>query len=226
MRRTIGFGFLLVGALALAVLAADAAVLELDPSAVTASPGDTVTVDLVASGLGGAAVGDFDVDISFEPGHLTFTGLTLTAKLGDIALGDALDFSLGDLGGIVNVALVSTLSPAALALLQSDPLILATLTFDVTGLAAGKSTTIAVDVVNALGDANGQDVSVATLGASTVRAPGGTAVPGPAPLWLVGAGLLWLTGSGARRARSRAYAESRSGTPIPTTRARSRARSA
>src|SRR5206468_1584084 len=92
--------------------------------------------------------------------------------------------------GLVNLAVVSTLSEAALLALQSDPLTLATLTFDVAALTPGTSTTVAVATVNALGDADGADLPVTTLGAATLRAPGGVAVPEPGSLWLLASGVL------------------------------------
>ena len=175
-------------ALLLVASAADAVVLELDPSALVVSPGDSVSLDLVASGLGGAAVGDFDVDIDFDPARLTLTGFTLASGLGDISTGEAIDFSLGlVVPGLLNLAVVSTLSEAALLAVQSDPLTLATLTFDVGPLAAGTSTTVAV-AVNALGDAAGVPLDPA-LGDATLRVPGGI-VPGPGTFWLLASALL------------------------------------
>jgi hypothetical protein len=194
MRRTI----LVICTLLLVSAAAEAVVLELDPPALVVSPGDSVSLDLVASGLGGAVIGDFDVDIDFDPARLTFTGFTLANGLGDVSSGEALDFSLGlVVPGLVNLAVVSTLSEAALLALQSDPLTLATLTFDVGALAPGNSTTVAVATVNALGDADGADLPVTGLGDATLRVPGGI-VPEPGSLWLLATGLL---GSGLMRRR-------------------------
>lgn len=186
MRRTI----LVICALLLVASAAEAVVLELEPSALVVSPGDSASLDLVASGLGGAVIGDFDVDIDFDPARLTFTGFTLANGLGDVSSGEALDFSLGlVVPGLLNLAVVSTLSEAALLAAQSDPLTLATLTFDVSALAPGQSTTVAVATVNALGDADGADLPVTALGDATLRVPGGI-VPGPGSLWLLASGSL------------------------------------
>ncbi len=140
MRRTI----LVLCALLVAVSGAEAVVFTLDPSALVVSPGDSVSLDLVASGLGGAVIGDFDLDIDFDPARLTLTGFTLANGLGDVSSGEALDFSLGlVVPGLLNLAVVSTLSEAELLAVQSDPLTVATLTVDVGALGPGTSTTVA-----------------------------------------------------------------------------------
>jgi hypothetical protein len=186
MRRTT----LAICALLVAVSGAEAVVFTLDPSALVVSPGDSVSLDLVASGLGGAVIGDFDLDIDFDPARLTLTGFTLANGLGDVSSGEALDFGLGlVVPGLLNLAVVSTLSEAELLAVQSDPLTVATLTFDVGALGPGTSTTVAVATVNALGDADGAALSVTALGDATLRVPGGI-VPGPDSLWLLASGLL------------------------------------
>ena len=78
--------------------------LSLTPAANIAASGDSVTLNLKISGLGANTMGDFDVDIAYDSSRLSLTGFTLGSFLGDIALGEALDFSGGDTGGVINLA--------------------------------------------------------------------------------------------------------------------------
>ena len=169
---------------------ARAAVIHLLPPNISVSPGSTVILDLTISDLGGATVGDFDVDIGFDPAALTFQGVTLGTALGDVGAGEAIDFGSGLLlPGLVNVVEVSLLAPAALAALQSPPFSLALLEFEVSSLAAGKSTLVEILQVNALGDSGGIALAVANLEHSTLRRPSASPVPEPAT------GLLFLSGA-------------------------------
>ena len=203
--RIIGF---VVGCLGLvAAEQIPAATLSLLPSTQTASPGDGVSVQLFVEGLGDLApdsVGDFDIDIGYDPTALTFGGYILDDFLGDIGLGEAIDFSLGDLGGgLINLAAVSFLEPDAtncvlclppyLDDIQPGSFPLGTLDFVVGGLAPGTSTTISIATVNALGDGFGVALPVDQTADAVVRRP---AAPMPAPgvlvLVLSGIGLLRL----------------------------------
>ena len=93
-------------------LPATATTISLIPSAADVRPGDTVSLDLVIAGLvDGAApsLGDFDIDLSFDPAALGFQGYTLGTALG--GPGEALDVSFGFFPpGGVNVAQVSLLT--------------------------------------------------------------------------------------------------------------------
>jgi len=122
--------------LALALPRATQAVsIALDPPSQAVDRGDTFTLTLPASALAGAAIGAFDVDVSFDAAHVAFVGAAFSNALGDLALGDALpDVVPG--AGTLNLASVSLLDPITLAALQGDPVALVTLTFQATAAGA------------------------------------------------------------------------------------------
>ena len=181
---------------------AGAVVLSLEPSSQIAGPGDSVSLDLVISGLGNGApdsLGDFDIDISFDASALSFLGYTLGTSLGDVGLGEAFDGSFGDLGGgLVNLAEVSLLFPFELDALQADTFTLATLDFSVDVLAPGDSTTVDIDTVWALGDGFGLPLTVDAANSAVIR---NAAVPEPSLLALVALGLTGV-GFASRRRKS------------------------
>jgi hypothetical protein len=158
--------------------------LSLEPASQLVAPGGSIRLDLAVSDLGNDGVGDFDVEVLFDPAALGFAGYTLGGALGDVGVGAALDFSQGEATpGAVDLAVVSTLARADLALLQIEPFTLATLAFDLVGLAPGASTPVTL-VLDALGDGAGIALPVTQLGNAIV-----TAVPEPSTLVLLGAGL-------------------------------------
>ena len=175
-----------------------AVVLSLEPASQIAAPGDNVSLDLVISGLGNLApdsLGDFDIDITFESVALTFTSYGLGTSLGDIGLGEAFDFSLGDLGGgTVNLAEVSLLLSDELDALQADSFTLATLDFQVDVLAQGSETLVDISTVWALGDGFGDPLAVDATNSAVI-----SAVPIPAAVWLFGSGLLGMIEIARRR---------------------------
>ncbi len=177
--------------------------LSLLPANQIASSGDNISLDLVIDGLGDFApdsLGDFDVDIGYDTSALTFLSYSMGSLLGDLSLVEALDYSGGDLGGTVNIAELSLLDadPTSgpsffgpyLDDIQPGSFTLATLDFHVDALAAGTSTIVSIDSVNALGDGYGNPLSYTTNNALIV-APG-AAVPEPAMLPLMCLGLVGL----------------------------------
>lgn len=158
--------------------------------------GNSVNVDIGISGLASGAapsLSGYDVNLSFDPSYLSFTGVVF----GDVALGNQLDLaSLGSTTiaeltgvGIVNLFELSGDAAEALNTLQADSFNLATVTFDV--LNAGTSL-LQLDL-NALADADGN-----TLSAITVSVPV-TTVPLPSAFLLMGPGLAGLMFAGKRR---------------------------
>ena len=192
---------ILLAAFACLPAPATAAVIQLLPTSPHAGTGDTVAIDIVVSGLGASVVGDFDVDISFDPTKVSVHSYTLGPALGDVAAFDALDFSLGLLGpGLLNLAEVSLLSPASLDALQTEPFALATILFKVSALAVGETTDIDIAFVNALGDGEGRPIAVTALAGSTLVGTDPRPVPEPAFTSLILAGVAWAA---CRRRRLR-----------------------
>jgi len=196
-------GLLLLGL----VNQAGAVTLSLTPASQTAANNDTVFLDLVVSGLGNFApdsLGDFDVDIGYDTAVLSFQSYSLGALLGDVGLGEALDVSLGDTFGSVNIAELSLLEPDLATCffcvppflddLQPDSFILATLTFLVDALAPGSSTVVSIDTVYAVGDGFGSALTLDGTSGAVINA-----VPVPAAVWLFGSGLIGLIGIARRK---------------------------
>jgi hypothetical protein len=109
--------------------------LELVPSSATVMAGDSLSVGVVISGLGGPpSVGAFDLTVSSDPAILSPTGVTFGLFLGNPGLLEALtDFRF--LAGLMEFAEVSLLLPSDLDDLQPASFTLATLSF--TALASG-----------------------------------------------------------------------------------------
>ncbi len=178
-------------ALLIILLPAHGAILGFDPLSATVMQGDSVSLNLIASDLGATLLGDFDLNLSYDPASLTLMGVTPSGVLGDVGAGEVLDFSLGSIGvGISNIALVSVLSAASLQPLQSTtPLLLVTLQFDIVNLAPGSSTTVSIAAVNALGDSAGNAIGVTSLDSAQFTGAGGDVVPEPGSM-IAGVGLL------------------------------------
>ena len=159
--------------------------------------GNSVNVQIGVSGLSqysAPSLGAYDLDLSFDPSLLRFSG----AVFGDATLGNQLDlFSLGgnsssaDLTapGIVNFYELSFDSVADLNSLQADSFTLATLSFDVLDFGTSDLTLS----VNAFGDAEGYDLPVTTLSTSV------TTVPLPSAIFLMASGLMGLGFAGKTR---------------------------
>jgi len=166
---------------------AAAIVFKLAPAAQIAASGDAVSLDLVVSGLGDVsspALGDFDVEVGYDPLALSFTNYSLGLLLGDESLGEAIDFSLGDQGFSVNLGEVSLLFPSELQALQPDNFVLARLDFNVLSLLPGSSTALSL-AVNAAGDEFGQPLAVDGVHGAVIR-NAVIATPEPPMLLLVG----------------------------------------
>jgi hypothetical protein len=168
---------------------AHAALLSLQPDTTFTSNGDTVSLDLVVSGLGNFgpdSLAAFDVSVNYDPSLLSFSDYSLGSLLGDLIGFTALDVSGGDTGGgEVNVAEISLLLPASLDALQSDEFILASLSFDVFNPGPDAITNLNILGGATLSDANGRALLVTTGGPATIHI-----VPLPGTLWLMVSGLV------------------------------------
>jgi hypothetical protein len=184
--------FLLLALCCLRFPLAHAALIELQPDDLLAGPGDSLSFDLIVSGLGNGgpdSLGAFDISVGFDPTKLAFTGYSLGDLLGDVGLAEAIDASAGDVGGAVNVAEVSLLSATDLDTLQPDSFVVATLEFDVVDLDPSVVTQLSVLSGAVLGDAFGSQLTVTGLGSASVQG-----VPVPGTLLLVSASLFgWLS---------------------------------
>jgi hypothetical protein len=214
MTKPIGGGsmrpLLFASALALSFTAvrAEAASIALQPAAQIVSPGDSVVLDLMASGFGAAVLGDYDLDISFDPTVLTLGSFAVSGALGSIAGGEALDFSVGVVSpGLLNLSVISTLTAAQLDVLQGASFSLASLGFTVGPLAPGSSTVVAIAAVNAFGDGSGSRLTIDGLQSASLAGPAGppgtTPVPEPTTWILCASGLAALGRNRLRRTSPR-----------------------
>jgi hypothetical protein len=183
---------------------ADSVGLRLMPATTFAGPGDVVSLGLFIDGLGAAnspSLGDFDIDIAFDPLARGFVGYELGTFLGDFDSGEALDFSDGNLGnGVINLAVTSLLETDEqscmiciepyLDAIQPDSFLLSTLDFAVLNLPPGASTVLSINAVNALGDGFGEPLTVGSTSDAVITNP--AVIPLPASLWLFASALAWL----------------------------------
>jgi len=117
----------------MAAVPASAISIELVPLQSTWQLGQSLTVDVVVSGLssGGEIVSSYDLDLAYMSTLLNATGIVFGTALGGPA--DSVSgFNL--LSGVVDLFENSFLSDAALAAMQGDAVTLATLSFDAIGL--------------------------------------------------------------------------------------------
>tara|TARA_R110000823_G_scaffold139607_4_gene269491 strand:- start:30466 stop:31071 length:606 start_codon:yes stop_codon:yes gene_type:complete len=172
--------------------AAHAALLDFRVSSADAVMGESVSVDIVVSGLGDFSpdsLGAFDVSVAYDPVVFALSGYTLGAFLGDPGSAESLDASAGDIGGSVNIAQVSLLANAALHALQPGEFALATLDFDVLDLAIGATSQLSFAGA-LLGDTGGSALPATSGGPATFV--GRAEVPTPATALLLLGGLLSL----------------------------------
>ena len=159
--------------------------LSFSPSTSEIGIGDSIDIDLIISGMENDDLGYFEFDVNYDDSILGFNSYILGSGLGDIAAGDADDWSLGDLGsGTINLIELSYLLDLSF---QADFFTLATLSF--TGLNEGISLLSYSNLV--LSDDWGVALSASLEGGSVdVSAP----IPDPATLLLFGTGLAIFLG--------------------------------
>ncbi|MEZ5502346.1 MAG: cohesin domain-containing protein, partial [Halioglobus sp.] len=165
--------------------------LGLQPGNTLAVNGDTVSLELMVSGLGNFgpdSLGAFDISVAYDAAVLSFAGYSLQNLLGNVGLLEAIDASGGDSGGTVNVAEVSLLSAVGLNNLQPGEFVLASLSFNVLNLGVGATTALTIGQDALLADAAGSRLRVTGTGSATIS--GRTAIPLPGTLLLLLGGLL------------------------------------
>lgn len=184
---------LLAGCVLLFATNASAAIiLSAVPGFTDAVPGDTVTIDIVISGLdagGPDSLGAFDLDMIYDPGALSVTGISMGSMLGDFGLGEAIDFSFGDLGGVIDLAVVSLLFDFELDAMQPADFVLASIDFSVDVLALGAITEVSFGPL-VLSDAFGFELDLA--GTTSAFIGNGVQVSEPGVLALFAIPLLMM----------------------------------
>ena len=131
----------------------------------------------------------FDLDITFAPGVVGFTGFSLGTGLG--TGGDVIDLSFGATGGVIDFAAVSLLDPADLPPLQGSSFVLGTLHFG--AVANGTSPLTFTQLIFA--DADGIELPVLGGTGAIQVGPGDRevpVVPEPATMVLFGLGTAML----------------------------------
>jgi hypothetical protein len=173
--------------------------LGFDQSNYSVSAGGTVKAQVRIDGLGNLeapSLSAFDLVISYDPSILRPTG----AVYGDPILGNQLDLAgLGSLDTApviapplpVGIASVAFDLPSTLDTKQRGAFTLATISFS--GLAGGTSP-LAISMVLALADSQGEPLT-ATLSGATVA----VAVPEPSAVVILIVGMLGMMGWAARR---------------------------
>lgn len=174
---------------------AEAIVIGLTPTSLSAAVGDGFDVDLTVDGLGNGtapSLGAFDVNVSFDTAVLAFVGASFGPSLGDAFLGEAVTEVDASVPGVVNLFEVSFLEedaatcvfclPPFLNDIQTDSFVLATLSF--TALAVGTSDLVPTGAI--LSDAAGISLADPTIASATFS------ISEPSALALLLAGLAGL----------------------------------
>ena len=139
-------------------------------------------------------MGAFDLNVTFNPSILIFSSYLLEPFLGDLGLGEAWDFSLGEVSsGLINVSEVSVLEADALSCffcippylddIQPDSFSLATLTFEIYSV---ETSILSITDLSLVKDAFAEELSFDVT-------PGSVApVPEPATILLLVSGMAGL----------------------------------
>jgi hypothetical protein len=156
--------------------------LSFSPEYVQKQVSDSLSVDLMVSGLEETNLAGFDLTVNFDDTILSFLGYSL----GD-GLGESMDLSGGDSGaGMFHIGEASLEWDLGF---QPDSFSLATLSFE--GIAEGLSDLFLSDVT--LADDWGNSLQ-ASLGNGSVLIGNTSAVPEPTTMTLFGLGLILMAG--------------------------------
>ncbi|MDA8140843.1 MAG: cohesin domain-containing protein [Desulfobacteraceae bacterium] len=174
------------------------------PSSQAVEIGDSLTVDVIISGLSAAdeIVSAYDLDVSYDAALLLATGVTFGPYLDDL-LFPGFAFQEAILAsGLIDLAELSILSDDELALQQGDSLVLATLHFN--ALALGTSPlTFTFDDENDIKGRKALELYVEALGADVTVTAATQPVPEPSTLLMLGFSLLIPGCIARRRARKK-----------------------
>lgn len=199
MKRLILSALLSAGIALLGVQSASAVTIDFSPAVpATVASGDTLSVDIVASGLGTAPadiVSAFDILVSFDSAVLTPTGFSFNTNLGDPGLFEALNNDTEGtdpfaVAGLADLFEVSLLSDADLLTLQS-------------GLGSYPSVALASITFSAIADGN-PNVSFVWDAFHDVKGSRNVPIyptPEPGTILLMAAGIAGL-GLGRRKLRA------------------------
>lgn len=179
-----GRQLLLAAALLLSTSLANANLLEFRPQSVTATLGETVAVDVVASNLDGEIVSAYDLDITYDSLILAATGVTFATGLGDALFFEVFESVDLSLPGLIDLAQLSLLPDDLLFAMQGgEELLLATIVFDT--LSAGVTALDFIfDAVNDVKTFDAAVLPVTGLSGEIVVQPPPVTVPEP-PAWML-----------------------------------------
>ncbi len=172
-----------------------AVALEVIPDTSTMNVSDSLTVDVLISGLGVASapsLGVFDIDLTFDPALFMAGAVTFGDQLDLLGFGSTqLDAAFP---GAVNAFELSIDPRSTLDFSQADSFRLFSVEFEAISTGFGL-----FDLsVLSLGDSSGTPLPYTTSGASVeVLQP--SVIPVPAAVWLFGTGILGLIGISKRR---------------------------
>jgi hypothetical protein len=164
--------------------------LGFQPSTQTVTVGSNFDLDLIVSGLEAGSLDEivsaFALDVNYGSSLVQATGVDYSAKLGVIGAEAFPDIPNIATPGLVSLLNSSVLSDAALAALQSDSFVLATIHFS--ALAAGSSPLTYANTSELVGrNAINLTFGILPVQIQVVQA---TSVPEPDTLLLMGAGMM------------------------------------
>ena len=169
---------------------AEAITIGLQPAATTVDVGDTLTLDVVISGLdsAGEIVSAFDLDVTFDQTMLQATGVAFSDFLGDPTSFEALADAVL-IPGRIDFWEISLLSDSDLLSRQPGSFALATLSFQAVGVG---TTSLLFDPITAPGidvkglSANRLDLDASGASITVTGQPNPIAEPSTIWLWLLG----------------------------------------